>query len=82
MQAQGLEFSREVWIDVVYRDFNVGKERVDFIIQGVMLEIKAYAELQDVHYVHGLSYLIASGYRVGLLLNFGAPRLQITRLAN
>jgi GxxExxY protein len=82
LQAQGLEFSREVWIDVFYRDINVGKKRVDFIIQGVMVEIKAHSELQDVHYVQALSYLKASGYPVGLLLNFGAPRLEIKRLVN
>ena len=39
-------------------------------------------ELQAVHYVQALSYLKASGYPVGLLLNFGGPRLQIKRLAN
>jgi len=82
LQVQGLEFSREVWIDVIYRGINVGKKRVDFIIQGVMVEIKAHSELQDVDYIQALSYLIASGYQVGLLLNFGAPRLQIKRLAN
>ena len=82
LQAQGLEFSREVWINVTYRDLNVGKKRVDFIIQRVMVEIKARSELQDVDYVQALSYLKASGYQVGLLLNFGAPRLQIKRLAN
>jgi GxxExxY protein len=82
LQAQGLEFSREVWIDVQYRDVNVGKKRVDFIVEGVMVEIKAKSELEDVHFVQALSYLKASGYRVGLLLNFGASRLQIKRLAN
>jgi GxxExxY protein len=82
LQAEGLEFSREVWIDVNYRDVNVGKKRVDFLIEGVMVEIKAHSELQDVHYVQALSYLKASGFRVGLLLNFGAPKLQIKRLAN
>lgn len=82
LQADGLEFNREVWIDVIYRDLKVGKKRVDFIIEGVMVEIKARSELQDVDYVQALSYLKASGYKVGLLLNFGAPRLQIKRLAN
>lgn len=82
LQAQGMEFSREVWIDVFYREVKVGKKRVDFLIEGVMVEIKAYAEIQDVHFVQALSYLKASGYKVGLLLNFGGPRIQIKRLAN
>jgi len=82
LQALDLDFSREVWIDVYYRGVKVGKKRVDFIINGVMVEIKARSALEDVHYVQALSYLKASGYKVGLLLNFGAPRLQIKRLAN
>jgi hypothetical protein len=32
----------------------VGKKRVDFIVEGVMVEIKAHAELQDVHFVQTL----------------------------
>jgi GxxExxY protein len=65
-----------------------GKKRVDFLIWDVRVEIKAHSELQavrssaEVHYVQALSYLKASGFKVGLLLNFGASRLQIKRLAN
>ena len=55
LQAQGLEFSREVWIDVHYRDVNVGKKRVDFIVEGAMVEIKTCAQLEDVHYIQALS---------------------------
>jgi GxxExxY protein len=80
--AAGLDFSREVWIDIVYRGVIIGKKRVDFIIEGVMIEVKACAELEEVHVVQALSYLKASQSPIGLLLNFGAPRLQIKRLAN
>ena len=80
--GQGLDFSREVWIDVHYRDRVIGRKRVDFEVEGVMVEIKAASQLEDVHYVQALSYLKASGYKVGLLLNFGGPRLEIKRLAN
>jgi len=77
-----LEFSREVWIDVHYKGEKVGRKRVDFIIDQVMVELKAKAELEPVDFVQALSYLKASGYQVGLLLNFGSPKLQIKRLAN
>ena len=82
LQAEGLDFDREVWITIRYRGKEVGRKRVDFLIEGVMVEIKATAEMEDVHFVQALSYLKASGYKVGLLLNFGGPRLQIKRLAN
>jgi len=86
LPAHGLEFSREVWIDVYYKEEKVGRKRVDFVVglgaDSVMVEIKARAKLEDVDFVQALSYLKASGYRVGLLINFGAKQLGIKRLAN
>jgi len=84
--AHDLEYSREVWIDVYYKGEKVGRKRVDFIVGdgsgGVMVEIKAKSALEPVHFVQALSYLKASGYKVGLLLNFGGERLEIKRLVN
>lgn len=77
-----LEFSREVWIDVLYKGEKVGRKRVDFIIDRVLVEIKAKSELAPVDFIQTLSYLKASGYKVGLLLNFGDVKLGIKRLAN
>jgi GxxExxY protein len=86
LPAQGLEYSREVWIDVHYKGEIVGKKRVDFLVDdptgAVMVEIKAKAKLEDVDFVQALSYLKASGYKVGLLINFGGRSLQVKRLAN
>jgi len=80
--AAGLDPSREVWIDVHYRNEVVGRKRVDFVVGEVMVEIKALNQLEPVHFVQALSYLKASGFKVGLLLNFGAVKLEIKRLAN
>ncbi len=82
LPAHRLEFNREVWIDVYYKAEKVGRKRVDFIIEQVLVEIKAKAELEPADFVQTLSYLKASGYKIGLLLNFGAPKLEIKRLAN
>ena len=86
LPAHSLDHTREVWIDVLYKGEKVGRKRVDFVIGDssgdVMLEIKAKATLEDVDFVQALSYLKASGYKVGLLINFGAKRLEIKRLAN
>jgi GxxExxY protein len=45
-----------------------------------MVEIKAKSQIEDVDVVQTLSYLKASGYQVGLLLNFGAKSLEVKRL--
>jgi GxxExxY protein len=45
-----------------------------------MVEVKAKGAIEAVDVIQTLSYLKASGYEVGLLLNFGAKKLEIKRL--
>ncbi len=82
LPIQSLEFGREVWIEVCYKGRKLGRKRVDFVIDEVMVEIKAKYALEEVDFVQTLSYLKASGYKVGLLINFGAKTLEVRRLAN
>jgi len=82
LPAHGLDFSREVWIEVIYKGQKVGRKRVDFIVEEVMVELKAKAEIEDVDFIQTLSYLKVSGFQVGLLLNFGSKSLDIKRLIN
>jgi len=82
MDAAGLDVAREVDIEVCYKGLSLGKKRVDFVVGDCMVEIKARAELQDVDKVQALSYLKASGYTVGLLVNFGGVKIEVKRLIN
>ena len=81
MTAQGLEFSREHEMKVYYRGVEVGERRADFFVEErVMVEIKAVAELLDVHLAQAKNYLEAYHLEVGMLLNFGARSLQYKRV--
>ena len=82
LDAAGLDAAREVDIEVTYKGVSLGKKRVDFVVGECMLEIKARAAREDVDRVQALSYLKASGYQLGLLVNFGGPKIEIVRLAN
>lgn len=82
LAAAGIEATREVWIDVNYKGLKLGTKRVDFVIEDVLVEIKAKAALDDVDKVQTLSYLKASGYPIGLLINFGGAEIDIKRIAN
>ena len=82
LDAAGLDAAREVDIEVTYKGVNLGKKRVDFVVGECMLEIKARSALEDVDRVQALSYLKASGYQVGLHVNFGGSKIEIVRLAN
>jgi GxxExxY protein len=54
----------------------------DFICHGkIILEIKAVSALADEHRAQIINYLKATGYRLGLLVNFGHhPLLEWERL--
>jgi GxxExxY protein len=80
LPTHDLDFEREVRIEVAYKGEKVGVKRVDFLIEDVLLEIKAKATIEDVDIVQALSYLKASSCEVGLLLSFGAKSLEIRRL--
>src|SRR6266496_1325591 len=41
LAAAGLEFDREVEVPVFYKGQKIGTRRVDFLIEGCLLEIKA-----------------------------------------
>jgi GxxExxY protein len=56
----------------------------DFICYGkIVLEIKAVSALVDEHRAQVLNYLNATGFQLGLLVNFGHyPKLEYERIAN
>jgi GxxExxY protein len=80
--SQGLDFSREVPIDLLRKGEKVGKYRVDLMIEDCLVESKAKAALDEIDFMQTLSYLKASGCHVGLLLNSGAKKWEIKRLLN
>jgi GxxExxY protein len=45
----------------------------------VILELKAVDHLQRVHEAQLLSYLKATEYKIGLLINFKHPKAEIKR---
>ena len=48
----------------------------------IIVELKATKNLVDVHYAQLRSYLKATGFKVGLLLNFAKPTVEIKRIVN
>ena len=53
-------------------------DRFEFSI--ILVEIKAVITLEDVHLAQTLNYLTAYQLPIGLLINFGAPKLQFKRM--
>ncbi len=77
---EGLIFEREKEMDIWYLGDKIGERRVDFLIDtDVMVELKAVANLEDVHVAQLVNYIEAYKVKIGLLINFGAKKLQIRR---
>lgn len=78
-----LSFERELEMPVYYRETLVGKRRVDFLVNElIVVELKAFSAIEDAHIAQTLNYLEAYNIEIGLLINFGGKSLEFHRLTN
>ncbi|HEY4245875.1 MAG TPA: GxxExxY protein [Lacunisphaera sp.] len=80
-----LPMSAQPQLPVIYRGRTLKHRFIpDFICYGkVILEIKAVSKLTDEHRAQVLNYVHATGYELGLLVNFGHhPKIEYERIAN
>ena len=83
MRLAGLNFDREFEMPIYYREKEIGRRRVDFLVEGIIsVELKAVIQLENGHFAQGINYLEAYNLEVGLLINFGSPSLVFKRLVN
>lgn len=77
----GLNAAQEVSYRISYCGEDVGHYVADLVVEGkVIVELKAVDALTAAHRAQTLNYVKASGVPVGLLLNFGTPRIEIKRV--
>jgi GxxExxY protein len=78
-----IDFDREKEQSIFYEGQKVGTRRADFVVDAkIMIEIKAVADLEDVHLAQAKNYLTAYNLDIGLLFNFGAKSLQYKLVFN
>lgn len=78
----GMDFNREDKVNIYYKGKVIDTRRADFIVEDVLVEIKAKGALENRDHEQLLSYMKSSGFRIGLLINFGADRLEFKRKIN
>ena len=80
-EIRKIPFVREVQCPVDYKGHRLrGHYRADFLcFDEVIVEVKAQTAIGPADEAQILNYLKASGKQVGLLLNFGMPRLEYRR---
>lgn len=83
LEMQGIPFERQKEVAVRYKEHVIGSHRLDIVVDGrIVLELKAVSALTDVFKQQTLSYLKATGLKLGILINFGTPRVEYTRIVN
>ena len=83
--AAGIPYEREARLTIMYRGQPLEKKYfADFVCYGkIIVELKAVVALSDAHCAQVTNYLKATGYKLGLLVNFGNTEgLQYVRRVN
>lgn len=78
-----IPFRAQQELPIRYKDFTLKKYyKADLVCYGkIIVEIKAIAALTPVDWAQLLNYMKASGFRIGLLFNFGSNnRLEHKRM--
>lgn len=79
---RGIPYEREKELEIVYDGVVLNKKYVaDFVCYDkIILELKAVKELDDSHRSQVYNYLKTTGFKLGLLINFGKyDEIQIER---
>ena len=78
-----LHYDNQKEIKIKYLGVEIGTHRLDLLVENkIIVELKAVKEFADIHFAQLRSYLKATGLKVGLLLNFAKPALEIKRVVN
>ena len=77
LSLRGLAVEQEKELVVPYKDIQIPGQRLDLLVAGrLIVELKCVEEFAPIHQAQLLSYLKATGLRLGLLINFKAQVLR------
>jgi len=81
LRKQGLKVEQQRPIEVLYDGVIVGNYQADLLVEeSVITELKAVTALAPMHFAQSMNYLKATGLTLGLLINFGTPKLEVKRV--
>ena len=82
--TEGIPFQREANLQIFYRGVPLRQEYIaDFVCYGkILVELKAISKISDIEKAQVINYLKATGYKLGILANFGETSLKTERFCN
>ena len=84
LRLRGIPYDAKKELHIFYKNRDCGLYVPDFVCHGkIIVELKAVSEIHEKHVAQVMNYLQATGYKLGLLVNFGAhPKVEIRRIAS
>lgn len=83
LSEHNLKYECQKEISIKYQGKDIGTHRLDLLVEDhIIKELKTVRELAEIHFAQLRSYLKATAMKVGLLLNFAKPTLEIKRIVN
>jgi GxxExxY protein len=78
---RNITFETEKHVKIFYKKTQIGEHRVDLVVNNeIVVELKAVNDISDSHEKQIISYLKATGLKVGLILNFSKSKVDIKRI--
>jgi GxxExxY protein len=71
LELRGVAFVQQSPVSIDYKKHDVGQARLDFLVaNSLVVELKVVDNLAPIHTAQVISYLKATGCKLGLLINF------------
>ena len=81
LEKDGMKVESQKEVKIYYNNQEVGIHHLDLVInKEIIIELKTVKEFNENHIAQVISYLKATGLKVGLLLNFAKATLGIKRV--
>lgn len=81
LRHRGIVYDAQRDVTILCEGEEVGLHRLDLVVENqIVVELKAVKAFEEIHFAQVKSYLKATHLRVGLLLDFNAPKLIVKRV--
>ena len=79
--SRGMKVETQKAIHLTYKDKKIGIHRLDLILDDkIVIELKTVERFSIHHKAQLTSYLKASGYKLGILVNFSKSKIEYKRV--